>query len=84
MLSRANRGGKRADFAQIAASVVEQAIGEVLKPAGAKNGQAVALGRLGGLKGRTARKPELSKTKRSVIASEAGNPRRQKYRETGS
>jgi hypothetical protein len=47
MPSRASRGGKRADFAQIAISVVEQAIGDLLKPAEDKNVHAQALSALG-------------------------------------
>ena len=49
MPSRASRGGKRADFAQIAVSVVEQAIGDVLKPAEGKNPHAQALSALGNM-----------------------------------
>jgi hypothetical protein len=71
MPSRASRGGKRADFAQIAVSVVEQAIGDVLKPTEGKNPHAQALSALGASKGGLARAKNLSPAKRKAIARKA-------------
>ena len=71
MPSRASRGGKRADFAQIAVSVVEQAIGDVLKPAEGKNPHAQALSALGASKGGKARAAKLSEKRRKEIAKKA-------------
>lgn len=69
------------DFATIARSVVEQAIGEKLdgsslpdKHAG-KNPAAVALGKLGGAKGGAARAEALSPAKRKAIAKKAAAAR---------
>jgi hypothetical protein len=75
MPTRASRGGKRADFAQIAVSVVEQAIGDVLKPAEGKNVHAQALSALGAAKGGKARAESLSATKRKSIAKKAAAAR---------
>jgi hypothetical protein len=71
MPSRASRGGKRADFAQIAIGVVEQAIGDVLKPAEGKNVHAQALSALGASKGGLARASKLTKEQRRAIAKKA-------------
>jgi hypothetical protein len=60
------RSSKR-DFAQNARRVVEEAIGEPLTPQPEKNQAAVALGRLGGLKGGRARAAKLSARKLSSI-----------------
>lgn len=57
----------------IAAAVVSQATGE-------KNPAAVALGRLGGLKGGKARAKKLSKKRRIEIASKAASERWNRYR----
>lgn len=69
------------DFATIARSVVEQAIGERMdgsplpdKDAG-KNPAAVALGKLGGAKGGAARAKVLSKARRVAIAKKAAATR---------
>jgi len=75
MPSRASKGGKRADFAQIAVSAVEQAIGDVLKPAEGKNVHAQALSALGASKGGKARAAALSKKRRSEIARQAAAKR---------
>ncbi len=75
MPSRASRGGKRADFAQIAVSVVEQAIGDVLKPAEGKNVHAQALSALGASKGGKARADNLSVQRRKAIAKKAAKAR---------
>ena len=63
------------DFAQNALRVVESATGEPLKQSEEKNPAAVALGRLGGLKGGKARAEKLSGAKRSAIAKKAAAAR---------
>ena len=69
------------DVNQLAARIVAQATGEApkLKVARddkpAKNPAAVALGRLGGLKGGKARADKLSKRRKSEIASKAAKAR---------
>lgn len=75
MPTRASRGGKRADFSQIAVRIVEEATGEVLKPAEGKNPHAQALSALGASKGGKARAAALSKRKRSAIAKKAARVR---------
>lgn len=65
--------GKHLDFSQIAHAIVDLATDEkdqVEEPT-TKNPAAVALGRLGGLKGGPARAKKLSKKKRSEIAKKA-------------
>ena len=59
---------KSKDTNVIASSIVEQATDEAHI---VKNPAAVALGRLGGLKGGRARADKLSKTRRSEIAKKA-------------
>jgi hypothetical protein len=56
------------DFNQVAASIVAQTTG-------AKNPAAVALGRLGGIKGGKARAAKLSQKKRIAIARKAAKAR---------
>lgn len=59
---------------QLAKMIVDMATGEIppdAKAGDGKNPAAVALGRLGGLKGGTARAKSLSKKKRSEIAKKA-------------
>ncbi len=75
MPSRASRGGKRADFAQNALRVFEEAIGDVLKPAERKNIHAQALSALGASKGGKARAANLSKRERHEIAKKAAAAR---------
>jgi len=75
MPTRASRGGKRADFAQNALRVVEEATGEVLKPTEGKNPHAQALSRLGAAKGGKARAAKLSPKKRAQIARLAARAR---------
>jgi len=62
------------DFAQNALRVVEISTGEALKPK-EKNAAAVALGKLGGLKGGKARAESMSAERRRQIASEAARIR---------
>jgi hypothetical protein len=59
------------DINLLARQVVEEAIKEPLMPKPEKNPAAVALGRLGGLKGGKARAERLSKKRRVEIAKEA-------------
>jgi len=76
------------DVAQNALRVVEQAIGAPLKPkkktlqfpARKKNPAAVALGKLGGVKGGRARAAKLSAEERKAIAQKAGKARWAKAR----
>jgi hypothetical protein len=75
------RSSKDHDFVTVARRVVEQTIGERLdgspladKDAG-KNPAAVALGRLGGMKGGKARAAKLSQSKRIAIAKKAARAR---------
>lgn len=80
------RSSKRAatrtpDANQIAARIIADATGEgdtaerndrpMVEPVSEKNPAAVALGRLGGLKGGKARAAKLSKKRRSEIARDA-------------
>ena len=65
---------KNPDFNELAHSIVQQATEEdptTESPTNGKNPHAMALGRLGGLKGGPARAKKLSKKKRSEIASKA-------------
>lgn len=68
---------KPADINKLAASIVEEATKETTeeKPAKEKNLAAVALGRLGGLKGGKARAEKLSAKKRKEIAKKAAQAR---------
>jgi len=65
--------GKKLDANQLAASIVAQATGTPRKHK--KNPAAVALGRMGGLKGGRARAESLSPKERSEIAKRAANAR---------
>ncbi len=62
------------DVSQLAKLIVDKAIGEAppdIKAEDGKNPAAVALGRLGGLKGGKARAEKLSPRKRKQIAKKA-------------
>jgi hypothetical protein len=65
------------DINELAADILKAATGESepLTPKGTKNPAAVALGRLGGLKGGKARAKTLSPSKRSQIARRAAAAR---------
>ena len=65
------------DVNQVAYDVLRAAIGEIdgTTPQGMKNPAAVALGRLGGLKGGKARAKSLSAAKRAQIAKKAARAR---------
>jgi hypothetical protein len=67
------RSGKKQDINERAFSIVQQLTGEETKPDPneGKNPAAVALGRLGGLKGGKARAESLSSEKRSEFAKKA-------------
>jgi hypothetical protein len=75
MPSRASRGGKRADPIQNALRVVEEATGDVLKPAEGKNPHAQALSALGASKGGKARAAKLRERRRKAIAKKAAAAR---------
>ena len=66
---------KKQDSAQNALRVVEEATGGPLTPKPEKNAAAVALGRMGGLKGGKARSAALSQDERSEIAKKAAAAR---------
>lgn len=66
---------KPTDISQLAKSIVEEATGEVAQPEPEKHPAAVALGRLGGLKGGPARSKSLSKKRRKEIAQKAAKAR---------
>ena len=77
------RRSSTGDVAQNALRVVEAAIGESLKPSRktlqfprkAKNPAAVALGKLGGMKGGRARAAKLTSEQRKEIAQRAAKAR---------
>jgi len=69
------------DFAQNALRVVEISTGQPLKPV-EKNAAAVALGRLGGLKGGRARADSMTDEQRSEIAQKAAKARWAKEKES--
>lgn len=68
---------KKKDINELAKSIVEQATGGQPKESvdEGKNPAAVALGRLGGLKGGKARAAKLTKEQRSEIAQKAAKKR---------
>ncbi len=66
------------DTNQLAKNILDIATGEVeetIEPVSGKNPAAVALGRLGGLKGGKARAKALTSKKRSEIAKKAAQAR---------
>ena len=70
------RSSKRpADVNRLAASIVADATSEGEAQDDGKNPAAVALGRLGGLKGGKARAKKLTKARRSEIARQAAQAR---------
>jgi hypothetical protein len=88
--SKLKREGTAHDFTVVARRVVEQAIGEKLDgspldDAGAgKNPAAVALGKLGGIKGGAARAAALTARRRSEIAKRAAAARWRKSKRSRS
>jgi len=75
--SMPKRSSKKKDINELAKSIVEQATSEQPKESAdeGKNPAAVALGRLGGLKGGKARAAKLTKAQRSAIAKKAAMKR---------
>lgn len=75
------RSGEKRDFMQVAREVVERAIGEQMDgtpleiPHDDRNPHAVALGKIGGKKGGSARAKALSPAKRRAIAKKAARAR---------
>ena len=69
MPKRSSTGRK--DASTLAKSIVDQATGDAPPTDDGKNPAAVALGRLGGLKGGQARAKKLSAAKRKAIAKKA-------------
>jgi hypothetical protein len=76
MHKRSSKPKRPADPNLLARQIVEEAIGESLsEPKPEKNPAAVALGRLGGLKGGKARAGKLSAKRRKEIAIKAAKTR---------
>ena len=76
MQKRSSKPKRPSDPNLLARQIVEEAIGESLsEPKPEKNPAAVALGRLGGLKGGKARAVKLSAKKRKEIAKKAAEVR---------
>ena len=70
------RSSKPRDLNRLAAAIAAEATGEAPEePPSDKNPHAVALGRLGGMKGGKARAAKLSKKRRSEIARKAAEAR---------
>jgi len=65
------RSGKKQDLNEKAFSIVQKLTGQTPEEKSDKNPHAVALGRLGGLKGGKARAEKLSKAKRRASARKA-------------
>jgi hypothetical protein len=77
------RSSKPRDLNRLASVIVQQATGEAPEePPSDKNPHAVALGRLGGMKGGKARAEKLTKKRRSEIARKAAQARWGKTRRT--
>jgi hypothetical protein len=70
-----HKRSSKKDINQLAASIVEQATSETETPQRKKNPAAVALGRLGGLKGGKARAAKLTAEQRKEIAQKAADKR---------
>lgn len=77
MPDRSSKPGRPRDANQLAKLMVDIATGETvdLEPACTKNAAAVALGRLGGLKGGNARAASLSADERKQVAQRAARAR---------
>lgn len=76
-MPKRSRKRKSRDINILASEIVEQATGEVAPKPGnsSKNPAAVALGRLGGLKGGKARASKLTPEQRKEIAKKAAEAR---------
>lgn len=78
MLNRSSNPKRPRDVNQLAKSIVDQATGQtpgLEKGDEGKNAAAVALGRLGGLKGGKARAAKMTAEQRSEIARKAAQKR---------
>lgn len=76
MQKRSSKPRRPTDANLLARQIVEEAIGEpLISTLSGKNPAAVALGRLGGLKGGKARAAKLSPKKRKEIAKKAAAAR---------
>jgi hypothetical protein len=71
----------RKDLNQIATNIAALTTGTKVKEEAAKNPAAVALGRLGGLKGGKARAESMSSSKRKAVAQKAATDRWRMYYE---
>jgi hypothetical protein len=69
------KGKRPRDTNQLAKWIVDQSTGQLPDPNEGKNPAAVALGRLGGLKGGKARASKLSPKERREIAKKAAKSR---------
>ena len=80
MPKRSSKKRNPRDVNVLAASIVEQSTGEPIPPPDEpqKNPHAVALGRVGGLKGGKARAAKLTPEQRSEIARKAAQTRWEK------
>ena len=77
MPKRSSKNKTPKDLNELAAHIVDATVSEDDKPQ--KNPAAVALGRLGGLKGGKARAAKLSPERRKEIAQKAAKTRWDKY-----
>lgn len=85
MPKRSSKKKRPADANKLAFNIVQESVGEAPKPEDdGKNPAAVALGRLGGLKGGVARAKKLSKKRRVEIAKKAAKARWQNANEQPS
>jgi hypothetical protein len=75
MRKRSSKKNTPKDINTLAVSIVEQATSEPEPPIKEKNPNAVALGRLGGLKGGKARAEKLTPEQRKEIAQKAATKR---------
>ncbi|MCJ7656084.1 MAG: hypothetical protein MUO97_12450 [Dehalococcoidia bacterium] len=75
MPKRSSKKDTPKDTNELAAFIVGQATAEPEEPPKEKNPNAVALGRLGGLKGGRARAEKLTPTQRKEIAQHAAKSR---------
>jgi hypothetical protein len=74
-----NSAMPKKDINQMAANVMALTTGTKLAEESKKNPAAVALGRLGGLKGGKARAESMSASKRKSVAQKAASERWRKY-----
>ena len=77
------RSGTKQDINEKAFSIVQKLTGQALEKKSDKNPNAVALGRLGGLKGGKARAEKLSAEQRRKLATIAAKARWKRYHKPG-